>query len=922
MKKAFALLAAVPLCASAAFQASFDKDFTAETSDGPAKGTYSAEILWENLATYLQPGVVETAVLVGTGDARNEDYHVTWENRGFITPEHGGVAFWVSPQDWDGSDGNFHVFFRAEGPDADLIVYRYTNGRLLFLMGPKRKAADGSDRRAQVACSAADWKKGDWHYVVATWGDGEMDLYVDGKLLGRSPCEKPGSAFTRLGAGGLRPLDWKTPQNRTLIDELLLENRRMTDFDALSVYLEKRPAKKAAAGADEITPEIAAKMKEPETWRGSDSGKARAGEVPPPWTPVGWRNGVFSCWNRSYDFGGGFLPRQIVAGGEGLFSRAPVLRMDGAAVVTGAPRVEAKTAERVAFSFSGKAGGYDVSVAEYAEFDGFVWIDLELKPAEASAAFRSLVLEFPFAKKASTLFNANVKQYGDYRPGDCGEFKDYSFDLFKDASRTMFVGNDDVGLEWFCEDMPDWNVSKTSTALRLAKGDGENRLVLTFADRQSAPGKSYRYRFGLQAQPVRPMERDWRRLREVSYSLMDKDVVSPPNFHSFFIWESLHNVPSPEYPLADLAERHRKAREKSDMVNWYFAGFSVSPYAPMWYKYGPQWSQTPPAAGTIGSAKSRQWAFARACPAGDGYIDYYVAGLERAVRELNMEGLYFDNQDAQFCDNALHGHGWRGQDGKRYKTYNLLATRELVQRIYRMFRRVRPEGRIMRHMSMKNISPVNGFADTLADGECYCVTVGREESYKSVFDPAMFRAQYRAFPYGIPRYFIPQFQRAVHLHGKGEKYYQDVWAKPSSLAGHRGVLRHFLGYFIVHDAQIWPRFGVTGNEWYRIQDRFGFDGDERFVLYADAGSPFRYDGGRVMASVYLKAGGKVLVAVMNDTDVMLPRLEFDRRRLEALCAGRGLGFRNMETGAPVAVEGDALAVSVPPRDFAVFGNGW
>ena len=51
MKKAFALLAAVPLCASAAFQASFDKDFTAETSDGPAKGTYSAEILWENLAT-------------------------------------------------------------------------------------------------------------------------------------------------------------------------------------------------------------------------------------------------------------------------------------------------------------------------------------------------------------------------------------------------------------------------------------------------------------------------------------------------------------------------------------------------------------------------------------------------------------------------------------------------------------------------------------------------------------------------------------------------------------------------------------------------------------------------------------------------------------------------------------------------------
>lgn len=920
LARAMALSLTVPSCAVAAFQASFDRDFTAETSNGPLTGTYSAEILWENLATYLQPGVVGTAVLVGTGDAKDEDFHVTWDNRDFIAPEQGGVAFWVAPVDWDGGDGHFHIFFRAEGPDADLIVYRYTNGRLIFLMGPKRKAADGADRRTSVTCSAADWKKGDWHYVVATWGGGEMALYVDGKILGRAPFERPGSPFTSLGAGGLRPLDWKTPQNRTLIDELLIENRRMTDFDALSVYLEQRPAKRSGAAEDSITPEIAAKMKEPETWRGNNIGKARDNEVPPPWTPVGWKDGVFSCWNRSYDFGGGFLPRQVVTGGVGLFSRAPTLKMDGRTVETGSPRVEAKTAERVTFTFRGRSGGYDVSVVAYAEFDGFVWIDLALKPSEGDASFRSLVLEFPFATGSSTLFNANVKQYGDYKAGDCGEFRDYGFDLFRDTSRTMFVGNDNVGLEWFCEEMPDWNVVKKDAALKLVKGKEENRLVLTFADRPSVPGRTYRYRFGIQAQPVRPMERNWRRLRETSYSLMDRDVVAPPNFHSFFIWEKLHNVPSPEYPLDDLAERHRKARAKSDMVNWYFAGFSVSPYAPMWYKHGPQWSQTPPAVGTVGSANSRQWAFARACPAGDGYIDYYVAGLERAVRELKMEGLYFDNQDAQFCDNALHGHGWRGQDGKRYKTYNLLATRELAQRIYRMFRRVNPEGRIMRHMSMKNISPVNGFADTLADGECYCVTVGREESYRSVFDPAMFRAQYRALPYGIPRYFIPQFQRAIRGHGKGEKHYLETWAKRECLERHRDVLRHFLGYFIVHDAQIWPRFGVTGNEWYRIQDRFGFDGTERFILYADAASPFRYDGGRVMASVYAKPGGHLLVAVMNDADVPLGRLPFDMSRLSALTEGAGLSFRDMETGKPVPIAGDAFTLSVGPRDFAVLGN--
>ena len=137
MTLTFYLLAT--LTASAAFQASFDKDFTAESSDGPVKGTYSADILWENLATYLQPGVVGTAMLIGTGDEKREDYHATWENRGFLTPEQGGIAFWIQPQDWDGKDKNFHIFFRADGPDADLLVYRYPNGQLIFLMGPGRE---------------------------------------------------------------------------------------------------------------------------------------------------------------------------------------------------------------------------------------------------------------------------------------------------------------------------------------------------------------------------------------------------------------------------------------------------------------------------------------------------------------------------------------------------------------------------------------------------------------------------------------------------------------------------------------------------------------------------------------------------------------------------------------------------------------
>ena len=603
---AFYFLAA--LTASAAFQASFDKDFTAESSDGPVKGTYSADILWENLATYLQPGVVGTAMLIGTGDEKREDYHATWENRGFLTPEQGGIAFWIQPQDWDGKDKNFHVFFRADGPDADLLVYRYPNGQLIFLMGPSKKGPDGHDRRTSVRCDAAGWEKGVWHYVVATWGKGEMLLYVDGKLVGKGELAVPGSAFKRFAAGGLRPLDWATPQNHSLIDELLLESRTLTDFDALSVYLEQRPAAKDVSTAAEIPPDVVEEMKKPELWRGTDVGKEVVGEVPPPWTAVTWDAAPesFGCWNRTYRFGAGVLPEEVVSAGERLFSRAPSFAVDGHEVRVGAPKVVSRTAERLMCTASGASGGYDVKVATTLEFDGFAWVDVELRPTSGTAAFRSLVMTFPFRKESSTLFNAMKKQYGDYKPGDSGLFKDYAHDLFKDESRCLFVGNERVGLERFCEEMSDWNLADTDESLRLKKGEKENLLVLTLADRPSLAGKTYRYRFGYQAQPVKPLARNWRRVRSTRSSAVADEFCTPPTIGIYFEWEQIHNVPIAAYAFPDWKDRYAKLTAPKGLRRvetplWYFAGFSVSPFAPMWYKHGPEWSQTPPAVGTVGS---------------------------------------------------------------------------------------------------------------------------------------------------------------------------------------------------------------------------------------------------------------------------------------------------------------------------------
>ena len=78
----FSPLHAVP---SAAFHASFDQDFSAVSKTGYVAGKHSAEILYENLATYLKDGVNGTGALIGTGNEKREDYHIEYPNHDFGT---------------------------------------------------------------------------------------------------------------------------------------------------------------------------------------------------------------------------------------------------------------------------------------------------------------------------------------------------------------------------------------------------------------------------------------------------------------------------------------------------------------------------------------------------------------------------------------------------------------------------------------------------------------------------------------------------------------------------------------------------------------------------------------------------------------------------------------------------------------------
>ena len=60
--------------------------------------------------------------------------------------------------------------------------------------------------------------------------------------------------------------------------------------------------------------------------------------------------------------------------------------------------------------------------------------------------------------------------------------------------------------------------------------------------------------------------------------------------------------------------------------------------------------------------------------------------------------------------------------------------------------------------------------------------------------------------------------------------------------------------------------------------------------------------------------------VVNDTDQPLESVRFDLAKLNALVPGARLDLVNEETMEHVAVDGEEIRVTVPPRDYVILGN--
>ncbi|MBO4632760.1 MAG: hypothetical protein J5858_12620, partial [Lentisphaeria bacterium] len=295
------------------------------------------------------------------------------------------------------------------------------------------------------------------------------------------------------------------------------------------------------------------------------------------------------------------------------------------------------------------------------------------------------------------------------------------------------------------------------------------------------------------------------------------------------------NVPDARFKNDNyMADRMARSNQGKIPVCHYFAGFSTSPENPSYPMHAYEWSITPPPVGTEACIDTRE-RFVYVCPNSASYRNTYHRSFEKCIRELKMDNLYFDNHLSYYCTNEKHGCGWRDEHGKLYPSSNVLGNRELAKGCYRIFRKLYPDGLMLRHMTQTPEAPIIAFADGIVDGESFIMNVGRDESYCNIFKPDFFRASFMGVQFGIPDSFIPQFDRAYGLHFP-EKL---KLAKAGKLKDQRVHVRHFMGYFFIHDADIYACNGVDPRPFWKLMNHAGVGAETPFYGYWNKLNPVK-----------------------------------------------------------------------------------
>ncbi len=624
-------------------------------------------------------------------------------------------------------------------------------------------------------------------------------------------------------------------------------------------------------------------------WLGNELGLSET--PPPPFEPVRLQESqgslTVTCWGRRYELGVLGLPRRIISAGEPILAQPIELRVvsDGEELLwqQTSCRVTERSPVKVQLKGAANSALGRLRWTCTAEYDGLLRYDFILHPA-AGATVDNFEIVFPLKQECASFYY--------FAPGSRGA----THQMLSGWWHQWWLGNEEQGLEAFCETEEAANSAGRRDCFRVEPGEQVTNVVWNFANETWEVRDPWRFTFGLLATPVKDSTAKWHRYR-----------AGGPGRNVNIYWPQTSVQPFYTHPIPNDVDQFRTLVAAAHAEGEKFIPYSmltqISGSTPAWQAHEAEWLR--PDKWHIGADHpdtGRFGAVIYAARPTQSFIDYIVWQNYHLVKELGLDGIYVDYSMTQFWNKTRRG--------QRMRYWPFFRVRELFKRVYTMLKELNPDNLLIAHMSPHLEPHLIAFTDIYLDGEGNWVgQLG--DNYLEVIPLEAMRAEFMGHQYGVIPWFLPQWYGAT-LEDQDVAKFQDN-GKPAQVTIEKS--HHLFGLGLLHDFGFWPICGTNpeaSEQYYGVLDEFGI-GDAKFYGYWDNAGLIDGQTEAIKASAYRKPDGGGLVCVYNVTrEAQKPTLRVDWQRLQGQDP---LTVVDAYTKEPVVTDGQNVALEVPPLNY-------
>ncbi len=700
--------------------------------------------------------------------------------------------------------------------------------------------------------------------------------------------------------------------------------------------------------------------------------------VPPPFTPMSVeqqdQNVMVSVWGRSYQFREGPVPTQIISQEQSLFARPPLYRLtinnQETPITWSAPEMLMQARSAAVLHTRGTAGVVQIEAYTRIEYDGMIKVDYTFSAPEGTV-INQFAYEWRLPEVIGQYFNHHIEydfQYLNVNKDAVGssaglipENKELVF------TPTIWMGNREVGLEWWTETDANWTYSGStpeqpgSKPIVLAKSGNEAVFrvqplasSLTF----SAAQQHWSDTFALFPAPMRPMRENWRNMRILNPGHIHQyfkenrqagsnllSIVQPGSSYFRPQWNGLLTPSRIPAVQQQVREHFTKVQEQTAHIRRdirrdipIFIHYSMLTMAPMlhpktqekfeewsadsqWHHANRQQVQVLQASNPEYQPDQRVSYFV--CAGRKDYFDWFVDEIVNGLKNNEYyKGIYFDfGSISRMCTNSPRLAG-----KERWKqSWEYFNIREFYKKLYERLRREAPDAYVLSHTHGQPRA-VSAFLDHMIIGETlnavFCKERPKSKCYGSPENVINYQPDYiSAFPQGwFEGMFLPQFGGSTTLlpqidwvfNGIGE----NIELKERGMKFQRGM--HAIT--LVNDVAI--LIGALdidfARELYRTIDRFfGNLGSSQFYPWWTNKEIIKRTD-QLKVSAYVKQNeNKILVIIANfELHPVTGTLNFKLQDLGATPT-KYLDIENPQAGDTPLDRGDSLTVTVQGKDFRI-----